>query len=57
MAVRYVHKVIIFNPQTVTEATLTTALDNQGSQGWEFVTAMQNSVTRAFALFRKALSE
>jgi hypothetical protein len=56
MALKYTHKVILFNPSTVTETTLTTALNNQGEQGWEFVAVFQNTTTRAFALFRKALS-
>jgi hypothetical protein len=57
MALKYDHKVIQFNPTTATETTLTTALNTQGLQGWEFVAVFQNTTTKAFALFRKALSE
>jgi len=56
MASKYKHKVVIWNPSTATEATLTTALDNQGNQGWELKTVMQNTTTRAFALFIKAVA-
>jgi hypothetical protein len=57
MAAKYQHKVIIWNPQTATEAILTAALDSQGNQGWELKTVMQNTTTRAFALFIKIVSE
>jgi ABC-type Fe3+ transport system substrate-binding protein len=56
MAAKYKHKVIIWNPSTATEVTLTTALDTQGTQGWELKTVMQNTTTRAFALFIKQIS-
>jgi hypothetical protein len=57
MALKYDHKVIQFNPSTVTETTLTAVLNTQGLQGWEFVAVFQNTTTKAFALFRKQLSE
>lgn len=57
MALKYTHKVLQFNPSTATETTLTTALNTQGSLGWEFVAVFQNTSTKAFALFRKAVAQ
>jgi len=57
MANKYTHKVVQFNPGTVTETTLTTALNNQGSLGWKFVAVFQNTTSKAFALFIKELAE
>jgi hypothetical protein len=57
MAVKYNSKVIQFNPTSATEATLTTALNNQGVDGWQFVQAMLVTSTKAFALFIKTIAE
>jgi len=57
MALKYQSKVVQFNPTTATEATLTTALNNQGALGWKFVQAMLVTTTKAFALFIKELAE
>jgi|WetSurSiteA1Bulk_404760.scaffolds.fasta_scaffold54127_3 hypothetical protein len=57
MAVKYNSKVIQFNPTSATEATLTTALNNQGADGWQFVQAMLVTSTKAFALFIKTIAE
>jgi hypothetical protein len=57
MAVKYQNLVIQFNPSSVTAAQLTTQLNIYAEQGWRFVTAMQNTTSKAFALFIKELTE
>jgi hypothetical protein len=57
MALKYQSKVVQFNPTTATEATLTTALNNQGALGWKFVQAMLVTTTKAFALFIKEFAQ
>lgn len=57
MASSFQYKVLLFNPTTATETTLTTALNNQGNQGWEFVAVFQNTTSRAFALFKKVVAQ
>lgn len=57
MAIKYKNLVVQFNPGTVTQAQLQTALDTQAALGWQFVQAMLCTSSKAFALFIKAVAE
>jgi len=57
MAVKYKNLVVQFNPTTVTQAQLQTALDTQANLGWQFVQAMLCTSSKGFALFIRVIAE